>query len=213
MCVWEFTEPAPGAADAAGMTSAAQHLTRALCPVCPVLPAAAGVSCLAQACVSQQGAAVPCQLQLQHFDQPTHDDLLLLLRPTQQLLAALCVRLPIRQQSGTDLLAATSSGDHQHQLLHPDAPANRASAAATASSLGANNGAMQLLQAIQKQDTAPVLAATQQGHGSLVYTTAPAADAVQQLLQAADSHQDAAAQRHVHVTSIAVTCEDLVAGL
>lgn len=114
------------------------------------------------------------QLQLQHHDQqPQYSDVLLLLKPTQHLLAALCMRLPPQAAHPSRILAATSAAasggslpasGHVPRSGHvPDGHAHAQR----------NQGARLLLDALQQQqeqvsDRQPVIAASMQGPDSML---------------------------------------------
>jgi len=146
------------------------------------------------------------QLHLQHHDLQPHSDALLLLRPTQDLLAALCVRFP--QQSPHSMLAAPAAGTGGTSAQGP--AAMQGPAGQTGEDVGSAEAARALLQAIRQQTSSSVIAATP--HDVLEYMHADAGSAraaVQQVVEAA-SQQVQPDGGHVRVVSFVTTAAELL---
>lgn len=156
------------------------------------------------------------QLHLQHHDLQPHSDALLLLRPTQDLLAALCVRLP--PQSPPSMLAAPAgvtpgaavpagadcgaSAQHSAAMQGP--------AGQTGEDEGSPEAARALLQAIRQQTASSVIAATPHDVLDFVHADAGSACAAVQQVVAAASQQVQPGGRHVRVVSFVTTAAELL---
>jgi hypothetical protein len=159
-------------------------------------------------------------LQLEHHVPQQHEDVLVLLKPTEQLLAALCVRLP-QQEVLLGPLAADSShvaGKADSQSMRQPAAAAAALQAATKQHPNWANSEQQgtrlLLNAMQQQTFRAAAAATPCRSGLKVETAqAVSSEAlVDQLVHAATS-QHAQNRGPLCVTSIDVTPADLLSGM
>jgi hypothetical protein len=160
-------------------------------------------------------------LQLEHHEPQQHEDVLVLLKPTEQLLAALCVRMPQQEvplgspTAGESIHAAGNAGGQQTR--HPAAAAARQAAVSQHPS-GTNSeeqGTRLLLKALQQQAARTAAAATSPCRCGLRVGTAQAVSStalVDKLMQAATS-QHAPDRGPLYVTSINVTPADLLTGL
>lgn len=158
----------------------------------------------------------PLLLQLQHHVPQQHEDVVLLMKPVQQYLAALCVRLPQQESRQAGACAAqVDSPNEGHGVSQQHVSPEQASASPVTDCPVPQTarGAQALLEACKRPSSSPVIAATASSVQIVVDTVyaSQGGGVVADLVGASGAGRKAGSSEGTFVTSIIATTQDVLA--